>query len=302
MNYEFAPTSAPQPDVFSYSKGIQTSDFGSPTRRKKSPGRRQDSGSDSSPSFSRSPRNFKRRSRRDREREEELRQNLRREIEEEIKAAQEPVSDVASTEAKYPARPLTEEELTAVTASDDFLDFVERSSKVIERALDQDYNVLADYSMDELAAVDSDEDDVYGRAKGKKGRRIRQIAQFYDERWSKKRMISDIDFSSRVFTTRTMIFCALLTPSVVPRASTCLVYQKSLGSSGSCRSSPSLESTSPFSTRIHLSFSIRSPHSPILTFSPFAAHWWHLQRTDPALGYPLPFLSAFPEDTPNRSS
>ncbi|KAL8920354.1 MAG: hypothetical protein Q9208_006325 [Pyrenodesmia sp. 3 TL-2023] len=197
VNYEFVPTSGPQHDIFSYSKGIQTSDIGSPPRRRKSPGRRQDSDSESSPSFSRSPRNFKRRGRREREREEELRQNLRREIEEEIKAAQKPVSDLASTEAKYPTRPLTEEELTAVTASDDFLDFVERSTKVIERALDQDYNVLADYSMDGVAAVDSDEDDVYGRAKGKKGRRIRQIAQFYDERWSKKRMISDIDFSSR---------------------------------------------------------------------------------------------------------
>ncbi|KAL8748824.1 MAG: hypothetical protein Q9184_007066 [Pyrenodesmia sp. 2 TL-2023] len=202
VNYEFIPTSGPRPDVSSYSKGIQTSDFGSPPRRRKSPGRRHDSDSDSSSSFSRSPRNFKRRSRRDREREEELRQNLRREIEEEIKAAQKSVSDVASTEAKYPARSLTEEELTAVTASEDFLDFVERSSKVIERALDQDYNILADYSIDGVAAVDSDEDDVYGRAKGKKGRRIRQIAQFYDERWSKKRMISDIDFSSRVSTTK----------------------------------------------------------------------------------------------------
>lgn len=85
-----------------------------------------------------------------------------------------------------------------MTASDDFLDFVERSSKVIEKALDQDYDILADYSLDEVAALDSDEEDAYGRAKGKKGRRLRQIAQFYDERWSKKRMISDIDFSPKV--------------------------------------------------------------------------------------------------------
>ncbi|KAL8896190.1 MAG: hypothetical protein Q9207_007828 [Kuettlingeria erythrocarpa] len=197
VNYEYIPTSGPQPEAYSYSKGIQTSDFGSPPRRKKSLDRRRESDSDSSTSFSRSPRNFKRRSRREREREEELRQNLRREIEEEVKAAQKPVPDAASTEAKYPARPLTEEELAAVTASDEFLEFVERSTKVIERALDQDYNILADYSLDGVVAVDSDEDDVYGRSKGKKGRRLRQIAQFYDERWSKKRMISDIDFSSR---------------------------------------------------------------------------------------------------------
>ncbi|KAL9008340.1 MAG: hypothetical protein Q9173_006523 [Seirophora scorigena] len=198
VNYEIIPTPAAPPEVLSYSKGIQTSDFGSPPRRKKSPGRSQDSDSDGSPAFNRSPRKPKRRSRREREREEELRQNLRKEIEDELRAAQKPVSNAATTEAKYPARPLTNEELTAVTASDDFLDFVERSSKVIERALDQDYDILADYSLNGVAALDSDEDDAYGRAKGKKARRIRQIAQFYDERWSKKRMISDIDFSPKV--------------------------------------------------------------------------------------------------------
>ncbi|KAI4283506.1 MAG: hypothetical protein L6R35_005156, partial [Caloplaca aegaea] len=197
VNYELKPIPAPPAEVLSYSKGIQTADFGSPPRRKKSPGRSQDSDSDSSPTFNQSPRKPKRRNRREREREEELRQNLRREIEEELRAAQKPISNAATAEAKYPARSLTNEELTAVTASDDFLDFVERSSKVIEKALDQDYDILADYSLDEVAALDSDEEDAYGRAKGKKGRRLRQIAQFYDERWSKKRMISDIDFSPK---------------------------------------------------------------------------------------------------------
>lgn len=198
VNYEFVPAPLPASEVLSYSKAIQTSDFGSPPRRRKSLEDSQGSDSDASPSFSKSPRKLKHRSRRERGREEELRQNLRREIEEELKAAQKPSWDVTSVEPKYPARPLTNEELNAVTASDDFLDFVERSSKVIERTLDQDYDVLADYALDGVIGVDSDEDDVYGRAKGKKGRRIRQIAQFYDERWSKKRMISDIDFSSRV--------------------------------------------------------------------------------------------------------
>ncbi|KAL8906795.1 MAG: hypothetical protein Q9171_006124 [Xanthocarpia ochracea] len=197
VNYEFVPTTQHVPEVVSYSKAIQTSDSGSPPRRRRSTERLSHSDSDSSHSLSGSPRKLKRRSRRERERDEELRQNLRREIEEELKAAQKQVADSASAEPKYPARPLTDEELHAVTASDEFLDFVEKSSKVIERALDQDYNVLADYGLEGVAGEESDEDDAYGKAKGKKGRRIRQIAQFYDERWSKKRMISDIDFSLR---------------------------------------------------------------------------------------------------------
>lgn len=85
-----------------------------------------------------------------------------------------------------------------MTASEDFLDFVERSSKVIEKALDQDYDVLADYALDAVNGVDEEEDEGYGSSRGKKGRRIKQIAQFYDERWSKKRMISDMHFSPKV--------------------------------------------------------------------------------------------------------
>lgn len=84
-----------------------------------------------------------------------------------------------------------------MTASEDFLEFVERSSKVIEKALDQDYDVLADYALDG-AEVESDEDEGYGSSRGKKGRRVRQVAQFYDERWSRKRMISDLNFSPKV--------------------------------------------------------------------------------------------------------
>lgn len=271
LNYEFIPTPPPAAEVLSYSKAIQTSDLGSPPRRKQSPSRSQDSDSDHSLSFSRSPRKLKRRSRREREREEVLRHNLRREIEEELKAAQKPVSDVATAEAKYPARSLTNEELAAVTASDDFLDFVERSSKVIERALDQDYDVLADYSLDGVGAVDSDEDDAYGRAKGKKGRRIRQIAQFYDERWSKKRMISDIDFSSRVYPTKPTV-SALLMPYVVSRAATGIVHQEPLRSNGSCGSASSLEPTSAFTPRVHLSCYLRSPHSTILTLPSISPH------------------------------
>jgi dynein intermediate chain len=55
---------------------------------------------------------------------------------------------------------------------------------------------MADYA---LGGVDvNDEDEGYGSSGGKKGRRIKEIAQFWDERWSKKRMISDLDFSTKV--------------------------------------------------------------------------------------------------------
>ena len=83
-------------------------------------------------------------------------------------------------------------------SSEEFLDFVDRSSKVIERALDQEYDVLADYAVDELKGLDDDEDEGYASSRGRKGRRMKEVAQFYEDRWCRKRMISDINFSPKV--------------------------------------------------------------------------------------------------------
>lgn len=289
VNYEFIPTAQHVPEVVSYSKAIQTSEIGSPPRRRRSIETHSGAESDSSYSPSRSPRKLKARSRRERERDEELRQNLRREIEEELKASQKQVAAVDSIELKYPARPLTDEELNAVTASDDFLDFVEKSSKVIERALDQDYNVLADYGLEGVAGEESDEDG------------IRQIAQFYDERWSKKRMISDIDFSPRVSFNYSLRIVPL-TPGAVSGAGARLIYQESFGSCRSCRPTTSLEFASEVTTRIHFPFNFRSPHRPILPVPPVTADRGDVQRADPPLGHSISFRATISEDTPHGCS
>lgn len=184
---ELPPAPEPKAEVVTYSKGVQTDEFkrpDSPDGSIESEGEDTDGG-----------RSSKRLSRKERERDEEIRDKLRKEIEDEIQAtnkiAEENFGDQA--QLRYPLRTLNEDELQAVTSSDDFLDFVERSAKVIERALDEEYDVLADY---ELGGMDGDleEDDDYG----KKRRGIKQVCQFWDERWSKKRMISDLSFSPKV--------------------------------------------------------------------------------------------------------
>ena len=199
--FEEVPSTStkPKPNVETYDKGIQTAEPWSPQRRRRSSEGLSGSESDQSPSQGRSPK-VKRQSRRERQREEELRQNLRREIEEELKAIKDLSIDgpLQTGPSKYPARELTEEEITAVTGSDDFLEFVEKSSKAIEKALDQDYDILAHYALDGADGIDDDENVGYQRSKGRKGRRIKQVAQFYDERWNKKRMISDLNFSPKV--------------------------------------------------------------------------------------------------------
>ena len=192
--YEFTPS--PIKEVFSYSKAVQTEEWGTQTSK---PLALEDT-DDEEPSVTTTPN--KRLSRRERDREEELRQNIRREIEEELKATRDLVVDgplptsQASAAANFPSRALTAEELNAVTSSEDFMEFVERSSKVIERALDSEYDVLADYGLTGANGVE-DEDDEYGNTRGKGRRRVKEVAQFYDERWSKKRMISAINFSPK---------------------------------------------------------------------------------------------------------
>ncbi|EPE36365.1 WD40 repeat-like protein [Glarea lozoyensis ATCC 20868] len=190
--YEFAPS--PVKEVFSYSKGVQTNDEWLPTAKPKTYDDSDDS--DSGTPVTSTPN--KRLSRRERTREEELRENIRKEIEEELRLSRDvnidgPLKSPSQKQANFPARALTNEELNAVTSSDDFMDFVERSSKVIERALDQEYDILADYALSG-GAIGEDDDEYTG---GKGRRKVKEVAQFYDERWSKKRMISAIDFSPK---------------------------------------------------------------------------------------------------------
>lgn len=136
-------------------------------------------------------------SRREREREEELRENLRKEIEAELKATREVLQDGGQTQSSQPVnhsvRTLTDEELNAVTASPEFVDFLDKSATVMERMLDEGYDILTDYANLEHDVDDADDDT--GNTSGKGKRRVKEIAQFFDERWSKKRMISSIDFS-----------------------------------------------------------------------------------------------------------
>lgn len=187
--YECPPS--PVKEIFSYSKGVQTTEEWTPTSRPRAFSiESQTDEPTSTPS--------KRMSRRDRDREEELRENIRKEIEEELRAAKELISEgdgktaLLST-SSFSGRTLTSEELNAIVASDEFVDFFERSTKVIEKALDQ-YDILTDYT---LQAHEIDEDEDQGNTGGKGRRKVREIRQFYDERWSKKRMISAIDFSPK---------------------------------------------------------------------------------------------------------
>lgn len=97
-------------------------------------------------------------------------------------------------ELRDQSRTLSIDEAEAVTSSVDFTSFVERSSKVIERALDNDYNILVDYSESVHDNISDGDHDVVSRSTGR-SYSLRQTRQFFDNTQSRRRQISDLQFS-----------------------------------------------------------------------------------------------------------
>lgn len=170
----------PQPEYITYSKGVQTE-----------PAADTGVGTEDPVDNETSTRTRRRSSRKQKELDDEIRAHLRKEIEDELRATHNQngsASGPAAAPQRFPLRQLTNSELNAVTSSNDFQSFIERSSKVIERALDEEYDLLADYTRS--AAVDSEED--YA---SKTSQSLREILQLYSADHSRRRMVTDLHFS-----------------------------------------------------------------------------------------------------------
>ncbi|XP_050992144.1 cytoplasmic dynein 1 intermediate chain 1 isoform X2 [Labeo rohita] len=83
-------------------------------------------------------------------------------------------------------RELTEEEKQQVLHSEEFLIFFDRSIRVMERALAEDSNIFFDYSGRDL-------EDKEGDLQGGSSLSLNRL--FYDEHWSKHRVITCLDWS-----------------------------------------------------------------------------------------------------------
>jgi dynein intermediate chain, cytosolic len=185
--FEIAPEPIPRREYITYSKGVQTDplDQGLPQAKDDA-------------EFEADAVAKKRQAGQDENREEEIRASLRKEIEEELRATVGSSSESLrpTAQQRYPLRTLNSEELNAVTSSNDFLSFVERSSKVIERALDEDYDLLADYTISSAQeeGISDDEGFPYARS-ARKSYALKQTQQFFDSNRSRRRQISDLQFS-----------------------------------------------------------------------------------------------------------
>ncbi|KAJ2475002.1 hypothetical protein EV174_005434, partial [Coemansia sp. RSA 2320] len=123
--------------------------------------------------------------------EEEIERRVQeiREKDERARAAKE--EERARREAEAKAREseikrLTEEQLAGILQSGDFATFVSQKSRVMERALDEDYDFMVDYT---LAAANKTEEGG--------GEKLKVALTFSDDKVSRNRSVMDLAWSNR---------------------------------------------------------------------------------------------------------
>ncbi|CAL1714970.1 unnamed protein product [Somion occarium] len=89
-------------------------------------------------------------------------------------------------EIEQEIREMTEEERNSIFSAPDFLDFVEQSTKIVQRALNDNYDYTRDYTIGTETGGDDSE-----------GRRVKRVCAFWDEHHCKNRSITDVDWSPK---------------------------------------------------------------------------------------------------------
>ncbi|KAF9522680.1 cytoplasmic dynein intermediate chain, partial [Crepidotus variabilis] len=123
--------------------------------------------------------------------EEEVRQRIFREKDAEAEklAREKELEDISvklDQEIEREIRDLTEEERASIVGAPEFLEFVEQSSKIVQRALNDGYDYIRDYRIGTESGGDDSE-----------GKRVKRVCEFWDERYVKNRSITDIDWSPK---------------------------------------------------------------------------------------------------------
>ncbi|CAD6889457.1 unnamed protein product [Tilletia controversa] len=84
-------------------------------------------------------------------------------------------------------RQLTAEELRGIYGATEFTDFVEHSSKIVERALADSYDFLKDYT---VAGLGAEGDDLQHR-------QLKLVRTFWDDKILRNRSVTDLDWSTK---------------------------------------------------------------------------------------------------------
>ncbi|KAL8608058.1 Cytoplasmic dynein 1 intermediate chain 2 [Nucella lapillus] len=89
---------------------------------------------------------------------------------------------------KKPVREMSEEEKNQVMMSENFQKFFDSTSRIMERALAEEVDIFVDYSGKDGSGKDDE---------AMAGERLKQNRDFFDDKWSKHRIITSLDWSSQ---------------------------------------------------------------------------------------------------------
>ncbi|KAG0261721.1 hypothetical protein BG011_000748 [Mortierella polycephala] len=121
--------------------------------------------------------------------EEEIRQQIKEEFakEEQLRLEimeAERLENEATVPQEFPE--LTDEERKGILQSAEFVEFMDHSSKILERAMSEKYDFMKDYTL----GLDDETEDLNGN-------RMRLVSSFHDDRWSKNRSVTDVGWSTK---------------------------------------------------------------------------------------------------------
>ncbi|KAJ3385287.1 hypothetical protein HDU92_003125 [Lobulomyces angularis] len=108
--------------------------------------------------------------------------------EEDVEADNISVKSVEKKDSNLKLREMSDGEKKLVLASENFQNFFDSSSKLIERALNDisDYDFMIDYTASEEALKETDT-----------GGNLKLVSKFFDERWSKNRTVTSLAWSPK---------------------------------------------------------------------------------------------------------
>jgi dynein intermediate chain len=122
-----------------------------------------------------------------RETEDEMRSRIVAELDEERRVLERELKELKERTDNLQLQVLPEEQRSAIFAAPDFSAFIEGSSRIVQRALSDGYDYIKDYAIGGESGYDESE-----------GQKVKFVCAFSDERWTNKRSVTDLDWSSKV--------------------------------------------------------------------------------------------------------
>lgn len=123
--------------------------------------------------------------------EDEIRAKILKEQEEKEKARQAVLEEERSRledekKKMQLLRDISEDDRKKIISSNEFVEFIDHSTKIVERVLNENYDYMKDYSI----IKDNENDD-------RSGSRVKYVNSFFDDRWTKNRSVTDVNWSRK---------------------------------------------------------------------------------------------------------